>query len=133
MKPTRTASPFLFLILAVLAMVAIPISGIFAGGEALAQAPPATGTALNGKEITDGQRYHIRELEARLLQVDNQVKDWQLTGRPEAQKQIQQAYQEAQATCKTGQQLDTTTLTCVNAPKAPEAPPAAPAKTDGKK
>lgn len=71
--------------------------------------------------ITDADRFHIRELEARLLQVDNQVKDWQLTGRPEAQKLIQTAYTEAQSTCKGDEQLDTTVIKCVVvAKKEPE-------------
>jgi len=83
--------------------------------------PPAKAEAAPaGKAITDTDRFKIRELEARLLQVDNQVKDWQLTGRPKAQEAITAAYQEMQAKCAAGQQLDPNTISCVTPPPAPK-------------
>lgn len=87
-----------------IALLALPLMAQTAKKEV----PPPT----VHKEITDTDRFKIRELEARLLQVDNQVKDWQLTGRPKAQEEITKAYQEAQTTCKTGEQLNTNTIKC---------------------
>jgi hypothetical protein len=99
---------------------ALALSGLFAQ----APAPPKHEAPAAKSVITDADRFHIREAEARLLQVDNQVKDWQLTGRPDAQKAIQALYQEAQAKCGASEQLDPATIECKPIPKAPETPTA---------
>lgn len=96
-------------------LAALPLIAITLVLSAQTATPPKA--AETKTAITDADRFHIRELEARFLQVDNQVKDWQLTGRPEAQKAIQTAYSEAQSTCKTDEQLDTSTIKCVAVPK----------------